>query len=87
MNLASHEYSKVLNLKKLNAQIIDVDFLDFKDGKLKKITVYFKHQRGALTRYCAENKVETSNEIKLYNHEGYSFDEKLSSDSKLVFVR
>lgn len=87
LNLASVEYSKVLDDKKLKSPKIEVDFLDFKDGKLKKIMVYFKHARGLMARYCAKNNVQTIDELKLFNEESYTFDEKLSTDKKLVFIR
>lgn len=87
LNLASVEYSKVLDDKKLKSPKIEVDFLDFKDGKLKKIMVYFKHARGLMARYCAKNNVQTIDELKLFNEENYTFDEKLSTDKKLVFIR
>lgn len=87
LNLASVEYSKVLDDKKLKSPKIEVDFLDFKDGKLKKIMVYFKQARGLMARYCAENNLNTLDEVKLFNEEGYQFDDKLSDDKKLVFVR
>ncbi|MFA7447355.1 MAG: peroxide stress protein YaaA [Weeksellaceae bacterium] len=87
LNLASVEYSKVLDNKKLKSPKIEVDFLDFKDGQLKKIMVYFKQARGTMARYCAENNVSTLDEIKLFNEDKYEFDTKLSTDSKLVFVR
>lgn len=87
LNLASVEYSKVLDDKKLKSPKIEVDFLDFKDGQLKKIMVYFKQARGTMARYCAENNVSTLDEIKLFNEDKYEFDTKLSTDSKLVFVR
>lgn len=87
LNLASVEYSKVLDDNKLKSPKIEVDFLDFKDGKLKKIMVYFKHARGLMARYCAKNKIQTLDELKLFNEGNYSFDDNLSTDRKLVFIR
>lgn len=87
LNLASVEYSKVLDDKKLKTPKIEVEFLDYKNGQLKPIMVFFKQQRGALARYCAENNLQTIEEVKLYNENNYSFDEKLSNEKKLVFVR
>lgn len=87
LNLASVEYAKVLDDKKLKSPKIEVDFLDFKDGKLKKIMVYFKHARGLMAGYCAKNNVETLDDLKSFNEENYAFDEKLSTDGKLVFIR
>src|SRR5690606_9186711 len=67
LNLASNEYAKVLDDKKLKSPKIDVEFLDFKNGELKPIMVFFKQARGMMARYCAENNVSTLEELKLFN--------------------
>lgn len=87
LNLASTEYSKALVDKKLKSPKIDVEFLDFKNGQLKPIMVFFKQARGMMARYCAENEVSTLDEVKLFNENNYRFDEKLSTERKLVFTR
>ncbi|AZB22559.1 peroxide stress protein YaaA [Kaistella haifensis] len=87
LNLASSEYIKVIDKKKLNAPLIDFDFYEIKDGKPKTIVVYTKHARGLMVRYCAENQVKTLDEVKGFNLERYRIDEKLSTDKKLVFAR
>ena len=87
LNLASTEYSKALKDKELKSSKIDVEFLDFKNGELKPIMVFFKQARGTMARYCAENEVSTLDEVKLFNENNYSFDEKLSTETKLVFTR
>lgn len=87
LNLASNEYAKVLDKKALKVPMVEVEFQDYKDGKLKKIMMYFKHARGAMARYCAENNVQTLDEVKAYNIDGYRYDENLSKDGLLVFTR
>ena len=87
LNLASSEYSKVLDKKKLNAPVIDFDFYEVKDGKRKTIVVYTKHARGLVVRFCAETQAKTLNDVKAFNLEGYRIDEELSSKTKLVFTR
>jgi cytoplasmic iron level regulating protein YaaA (DUF328/UPF0246 family) len=87
LNLSSNEYSKVIDDKKLKSPKVEVKFLDFKNGKLKPIMAYFKNARGRMARYCAENQVSTLDEIKLFNEERYAYDENLSSENELVFVR
>lgn len=87
LNLASSEYFKVLDKKKLNAPVIDFDFYEIKDGKMKTIVVYTKHARGLMIRYCAQNQAKTLNDVKGFNLEGYRIDEKLSTKTKLVFTR
>ena len=87
LNLASSEYSKVLDKNKLNAPVIDFDFYEMKDGKLKTIVVYTKHARGLVVRFCAETQAKTLNDVKAFNLEGYRIDEELSTKTKLVFTR
>ena len=87
LNLASNEYAKVLDKKKLKVPMVEVEFQDYKDGKLKKIMMYFKHARGAMARYCAEHNVQTLDEVKTFDVDGYRFDENLSKEGLLIFTR
>lgn len=87
LNLASKEYFKVLDEAKIKAPVIDFEFYDYREGKLKQIVVYTKHARGLVARFCAENNVKSLNEVKSFNLENYQIDEKLSTENKLVFAR
>ncbi|GEN71729.1 peroxide stress protein YaaA [Chryseobacterium lathyri] len=87
LHLASNEYGKVIDRKKLNHKIIDFDFYELKDGKLKTIVVYTKHARGLMVRFCAETNAKTLDDVKAFNYEGYLIDEEKSTDTKLVFTR
>lgn len=87
LHLASNEYGKVIDRKKLNHKVIDFDFYELKDGKLKTIVVYTKHARGLMVRFCAETNAKTLNDVKAFNYEGYLIDEEKSTDTKLVFTR
>ncbi|MFT4741349.1 MAG: cytoplasmic iron level regulating protein YaaA (DUF328/UPF0246 family) [Marivirga sp.] len=89
INLASNEYFKVINKKYLKnkAQIIDIDFKDFNNGKYKIVSFYAKKARGMMAKYIVKNKVNTVHDLKAFDHEGYYYDEDNSSDSKLSFKR
>jgi len=87
LHLASNEYGKVIDRKKLNHKVIDFDFYELKDGKLKTIVVYTKHARGMMVRFCAETNAKTLNDVKAFNYEGYRIDEEKSTDTRLVFTR
>lgn len=87
LNLASTEYFKVLDKKKLNAPVIDFDFYEMKSGKPKTIVVYTKHARGLVARFCAETNAKTLNDVKAFNYENYLIDEEKSTETKLVFTR
>lgn len=87
LNLASNEYAKAIAFDSLKAKIVDVEFLDYKNGQLKPIMVYFKQARGAMARYCAEKNVTTIDQVKQFKEYNYLLDEKLSGENKLVYVR
>ena len=71
----------------LQADIIDFEFLEEIDDKYKPIVVYIKKARGMMVRYVIENQIEDIEDLKGFSAEGYWFNERLSSDKKLVFTR
>lgn len=89
LNLASVEYSKAINMKKVSShiRIIDVIFKESIGDKHKVITMYAKKARGLMTSYIMKNKIDTLDGIKKFNEEGYIFRNDLSSDNKLIFIR
>ena len=87
INLASSEYFKALDLKNKKVNVIDVEFLEYKNDTLKPIVIYTKKARGLMARYLIKNKIENIEDIKGFSDGGYWFNPHLSSESKLVFVR
>ncbi|NKG33322.1 peroxide stress protein YaaA [Acinetobacter junii] len=87
VNLASDEYYKSVNEKKIQAEIIKPVFLDQKNGKYKVISFYAKKARGLMARYLIENKLSQVEQLKAFDSEGYYFDAESSSDKELVFKR
>lgn len=87
VNLASDEYYKSVNEKKIPAEIIKPVFLDQKNGKYKVISFYAKKARGLMARYLIENKLSQVEQLKAFDSEGYYFDAESSSNKELVFKR
>lgn len=87
VNLASKEYASAVDLKVFKTQVVEVDFKDFHNGQLKMISFFAKKARGMMARFLVESEAETLDDIKLFNSEGYAFDEALSNGNKLVFTR
>lgn len=87
INLASNEYFSAVDVKSLKVPVITPEFKDYKDGKLKMISFFAKKTRGLMVRYIIDNNVETLDELKNFNYEGYAFDANLSKGNKLVFTR
>jgi len=87
LNLASGEYFKSINRRKLNAEVIDFDFLENKNDSYKPIVMYIKKARGMMVRYVIQNRIEDVEDLKGFNADGYWFNSRLSSEKKLVFTR
>lgn len=87
INLASNEYSKAVRLKKINARIITPVFKEFKGDTAKVITVYAKKARGLMSRFIIDNKIDSPEDIKHFEIEGYNFTERLSTENEWVFTR
>lgn len=88
LNLASHEYSKVIK-KYLNKEIryVTCIFGELIDGKVKEKGVYVKMARGEMVRYMAENKIEKIDDIKTFNRLGFMYQESLSNEFEYVYIR
>ena len=88
INLASNEYFKAVAAKKLKAEVITPVFKDLKNGKLKIISFFAKKARGAMVRYIIDKDVETIEQLKSFDYEGYRYSENESlNDKELVFTR
>lgn len=88
INLASVEYSKAIDEKKLKTAVISPVFKDFKNGKLKVISFYAKKARGSMARFVVENNVEQKEELLAFGVDGYSYSENHTEDeSSPVFIR
>lgn len=87
LNLASNEYFKAIDVKALKVPVVTVNFKDLKNGEYKTIMTFAKLARGYMTRYIIDNNVNTLDEVKGFNYEGYGFSEEMSSENELVFIR
>ncbi|MBG6026386.1 peroxide stress protein YaaA [Proteus mirabilis] len=87
INLASDEYFKSVNPKKLNADIIKPVFLDEKNGKYKVISFYAKKARGLMSRFIIQEKLTNKAQLKEFDLEGYQFNSAESEGNTLVFKR
>ena len=87
VNLASNEYFRSINTKKLKARIITPVFKDLKNDRLKVITIYAKQARGMMTGYAIRNRITQPEELKLFDGGGYLYTENLSDENTWVFTR
>jgi len=87
INLASEEYYKAVNFKSLSPKVISIQFIDLIGDRYKTVSVYSKNARGKMARFVVKNRIYNPNELKMYNEDGYYFQEELSSEEKWVFIR
>ncbi len=88
VNLASQEYFKVVNPAKLKVPVISPVFKDYKNGKLKIISFFAKKARGSMVRYILDNQINTLEDLKGFNVDGYGFSEEFSiKENEPVFIR
>lgn len=87
INLASDEYFKSINTKKLKARIVTPVFKDFKNGEYKFLSFYGKKARGMMARYIIKNKVNQVDDLKLFEEDGYFYNDNLSNEDDFVFTR
>lgn len=87
VNLASNEYFKAVNRKKLHADVITPVFKDYKGGKYKVVSFFAKKARGLMSAYSVRNKLTNPDQLKAFNSGGYAYNEAMSSSSEWVFTR
>jgi cytoplasmic iron level regulating protein YaaA (DUF328/UPF0246 family) len=87
INLASQEYFSAIEHKKLKASIVTPHFLESRDDGYKIVTVYTKKARGMMTRYILENPIESEEDLRGFDSDGYYFNSNLSKPGAPVFTR
>ena len=88
VNLASKEYFKVIQSKNLKATLLTPIFKDYKNGKLKIISFFAKKARGQMARYILDNGIETLEELKGFDIDGYGFSKTETVHTyEPVFIR
>ncbi len=87
INLASTEYSKAINLKKLNYPIINIHFKETKNGQLKTIGIHAKKARGAMARFIITSQADCLNDILEFSKLNYEYQSSLSDEKNIFFIR
>ena len=87
VNLASNEFSKIIDRKNFPFDVVDIDFKEQKDGKFKSVATYAKKARGIMSNYIIKNMILDKDDLKSFNEEGYFYNKELSSEKKYVFTR
>ncbi len=86
LNLASQEYSKAVDEKKLS-EFITISFRQKRGNQLKNIFLFTKQARGTMARHIIKQRVDTIADVKKLRFERYCFDDTLSEKNNLMFVQ
>lgn len=85
LNLASGEFSKLIDNKKIS--MINIDFKEEKDGAYESVSTYSKKARGQFLNYLIKNQIANLEDIKKIKLDGYSLNKDLSDEKNLIFTR
>ena len=83
LNLASKEYSKLIK----SDNLIDFEFWNDTNGKLKQISTNSKKMRGFTLNYIVKNRITNINNLKDITLNEYVFNKDMSSKKKFVYVK
>lgn len=89
LNLASQEYARALDFKQIDVPVIAPEFREERGGNFKMISFFAKKARGMMAAYIVKNKISELEDLKGFDSEGYTFNERLSDigKDKWVFTR
>jgi len=87
VNLASNEYFKAIDKKKLNHPVLTLNFKQRINGVDKTIGIHAKRARGLMARFIVDNRIDDSENLKDFNTEGYYYCPETSSAQSINFVR
>jgi len=87
LNLASNEYFKAIDLKMLNLDVLNFNFLVKKNGKEKIVANYSKMARGLMARFIIKNKIKNKEDLKDFKSEGFSFIQRLSTENIFYYSK
>ncbi len=87
VNLASVEYFKAVDTKKLKAEIVTPEFKEGKNGTYQMVSFFAKKARGMMTRFILQNGITTENELHAFDSEGYCYNNHISRPGRPVFTR
>lgn len=87
VNLASQEYFRAVDRRRLKARVIDCVFEDWKGGQYKVISFFAKRARGLMARHAVTQRVALPEGLRRFDAEGYAFAADVSAPDRLVFRR
>jgi cytoplasmic iron level regulating protein YaaA (DUF328/UPF0246 family) len=85
INLASTEYSSVIDMNAISGTVINIVFKNFNSGGYKIIGLLAKRARGMMADFIIRNRLESLNSLKEFSNGGYKFMPSESSNNEFCF--
>ena len=86
ISLLSSEFETVFS-KEIQDRMVTFKFLEEKNGQLKVHSTISKKARGAFVTAVLENQITKVEEMKQLSFNGFAYQDDLSTDKQLVFVK
>lgn len=87
VNLASQEYFGAVDARALKLPVVTPNFYEEKDGQRRIISFFAKRARGTMARFAIDERVETAEDLKAFDRDGYRFDAAASTGTEWIFTR
>ena len=87
LNLASKEYFSAVKPDLLQGDLVQIDFKEERNGKLKVISFNAKKARGAMAHHIVKRRISTVDALRDLEINGYAYNNSLSSTQHLVFTK
>lgn len=87
INLASQEYSDMIDLDSLTVPLITISFEEFVNGKYVVKSTYAKIARGVMIKELVKNRITDIDALKKVSVLDYIFDINRSTDTHYIFSR
>jgi cytoplasmic iron level regulating protein YaaA (DUF328/UPF0246 family) len=87
INLASNEYARVVDFKKIKAPVITIVFKEVDQGQARVIAIFAKWARGMLADHIIQHQLTDPEAIKHFDLANYKYSAGDSSAQQWVFTR
>lgn len=87
VNLASNEYFKAIDARRLESRVITPVFKDEKNGQFKIISFYAKKARGLMAAWLIRQRLDDPRGLTEFDVAGYRYNAAMSEGDTLVFTR
>ena len=83
ISLASKEFTSMIR----HPHIYFIDFVEIKENKIKRQSMSVKKARGTMLNLMILNEITSLDDLKTLNADGYVYNEQMSQDYNIVFVK